>query len=107
MNDQSAITLTLGDQAENHAGMQILGKLVDPGQGFHLDDLETIQTNLEAIGALCELVPLQLYQELGSVDATLDMPEEAYVLIIRDGVNKILQTCSDFTQQDMFEEHLV
>ena len=107
MNDQSAITLTLGDQAENHAGMQILGKLVDEGLGFNLDDLEDIKTKLEAIGIECELIPLELYQDLSTADTSLDVPEEAYALIVRNGVNKILETCSDFTQRDMFDEHLV
>jgi hypothetical protein len=111
MNDQSVITLTLGDQAENHAGMQKLGELVEPGQGFNLEDLEDIKTNLEAIGIECELVPLELYQDLDAFDCSIPDPEPAYVLIIRDGVNKILATCDDDLetpcgQRDMFEEHL-
>lgn len=107
MNDESVITLTLGDQAENHAGMQKLGELVEAGEGFNFDDLVDIKTNLEAIGIECELVPLELYQDLSVVDMSVDMPEEAFVLIIRDGVNKLLEICSEFTQRDMFEEHLV
>lgn len=107
MNNDSVITVTLGDQAENHAGMQILGKLVEAGQGFNLLDLENIKKNLEDIGVVCELVSLDLYQDLDTIDTHIAEPEEAYVLIIRDGVNKILQRCSEFTQRDMFEEHLV
>lgn len=111
MNDQSVITLTLGDQAENHAGMQKLGELVDPGQGFNFADLETIKHNLEAIGIVCELIPLELFQDLETFDSSIltdtTEPEPAYTLIIRDGVNKLLQTCSDFTQRNMFDEHLL
>lgn len=119
MNDQSVITLTLGDQAENHAGMQKLGELVEPGQGFNLEDLEDIKRNLEAIGIECELVPLELYQDLDAFDCSVPDPEPAYVLIIRDGVNKILETCvseegelddaklsAKLGQRDVFEEHL-
>ena len=43
MNEKSIITLTLGDQAENHAGMEKLGKLVKKGDGFHLDDLKNMK----------------------------------------------------------------
>ena len=107
MNSHSIVTITLGDQAENHAGMQTLGELVEAGQGFNLLDLQNIKTNLEAIGIECELVPLDLYQDLNTIDMSVDMPEEAYVLIIRDGVNKLLQNCSDLTQSNLFDEHLV
>ena len=102
MNNHSVITLTLGDQAENHAGMQKLGELVEVGQGFNRADLEEIKIKLESIGIDCELEPLTLDR--------VDM--DAYVLVIRDGVNKILKQGSEgsegseFTQHDMFEEHL-
>lgn len=107
MNNNSVITLTFGDQAENHAGMQKLGELVSTGQGFNLTDLQTIKGRLETIGVVCELISLELFQDLEFVQLqdTLDV-EPAYVLIIRDGVNKLLQTCSELTQIDMFNEHL-
>lgn len=106
MNYNSIVTLTLGDQAENHAGMQKLGELVEVGQGFNLEDMEIMKMKLEAIGIVCELVSLDLCQDLNTADIN-DMPEEdAYVLIIRDGVNNILKMCSDFTQQNLFDEHL-
>lgn len=106
MNSHSIVTITLGDQAENHAGMQTLGKIVESGQGFNLVDLQNIKTNLEAIGIECELVSLDLYQDLNTIDMSVDMPEEAYVLIIRDGVNKLLQNCSVYTQGGLFDEHI-
>jgi hypothetical protein len=43
---KSTITLTFGDMAENHAGMEKLGTMVDPGQGFQVADLEAIQLTL-------------------------------------------------------------
>ncbi len=106
MNNDSIVTLTLGDQAENHAGMQVLGKLVEEGQGFNLADLEMIQRNLEEIECVCELVPLELYQDLNTTNTSIDIPEAAYVLIIRNGVNKILERCSDLNKEHMFQEHL-
>jgi len=100
MNNNSVITLTLGDQAENHAGMQILGNMVDEGKGFNLEDLENIKLRLEAIDIECELVSLT--ENIGiTIDET-----SAYILIIREGADKILKSSSKFTQEDMFREHL-
>jgi len=107
MNHESIITLTLGDQAENHAGMQKLGELVEEGHGFNLVDLQNIKINLESIGIECDLIPLELFVDLNAVDMSGSIPDEAFVLIIRDGVNKILERCSDFTMRDMFNEHSV
>lgn len=115
MNSESIVTLTLGDQAENHAGMQKLGELVEYGQGFHLEDLEDIKIKLEELGLECELVPLDLIQTPPSLAPSLAPspskseiildPEPAYVLIIRNGVNQILAS-GGFTQEDMFQEQL-
>ena len=107
MNANSIITLTLGDQAENHAGMEKLGQLVKEGDGFNLGDLKNMKLKLEEIGITCELVALELFQDISSIDVSSPPPEEAYVLIVRDGVNKILQNCSDFTHKNMFDEHMI
>lgn len=37
------ITLTFGDVAENHVGMEQIGNMVDINQGFNLDDLKQIK----------------------------------------------------------------
>jgi hypothetical protein len=107
MNANSVITLTLGDQAENHAGMEKLGELVKEGQGFNILDLQNIKIKLEEIGITCELISLDLYQDINTIDVSCPMPEEAYVLVVRDGVNQILTNCSDFTQSKLFEEHMI
>lgn len=106
MDGKSIVTLTLGDQAENHAGMQKLGELVDAGQGFHLEDLQMMKSKLEEIGCVCKIVALELCMNLHSIDTNNEMPEDAYVLIVKDGVNRILRSCSDFGLYDMFDEHL-
>lgn len=104
MNSHSIVTLTLGDQAENHTGMETLGEIVNEGDGFNLIDLQQIKLNLETIGILCELIPLELYQNIDTIDVSCESPEEAYILIIRNGVNKLLQRSSEFTQGAMFTE---
>lgn len=78
----SVITLTFGDQAENHVGMEQLGKLVDVGQGFNKNDLEQIKDKMESLGAVVELHNLSNNDE---------NKEEASLLVIRNGVNTILK----------------
>ena len=77
---KEVITLTFGDCAENHKGMEMIGKIVNKGEGFSLEDLHAIQTKFESIECKTELHILN----------NIDQPEAA-VLIIRDGVNCILR----------------
>jgi len=105
MNNESFLTLTFGDMAENHVGMEQLGKLVDKGEGFQLTDLMQIKQNLENIGCVCELIPLNLVPLSGEV-VDQDSIESAHALIIRDGVSKILSECSDYTVTNIFEEQI-
>ena len=84
------ITLTFGDMAENHVGMEQIGQMVAAGQGFQLDDLQTIQHTMEARGVVCELVTL----------SSDDQPA-AYVLVLRQGVGALLDGKTQFT---MFAE---
>lgn len=106
MNTNSIVTLTLGDQAENHAGMEKLGELVNEGDGFNFEDLQNMKIKLEEIGIISELISLDLYEDLDKIDVSIDPPQDAYVLVVKDGVNKILQNCSEYTQKNMYEEHI-
>jgi|LauGreDrversion4_2_1035121.scaffolds.fasta_scaffold29179_5 hypothetical protein len=94
MNQNSIITLTFGDQAENHAGMQCLGELVDVGQGFQRDDLECIRTKFEAKGATCEFILLNMDD--------LEQYDTAVVLVIRNGLRYILP--AEYNIEDMYWE---
>ena len=80
---QSTVTLTFGDQVENHVGMQKIGKLAD--SGFDYNDLVQAKTKFEAIGCECELIDLIDKHLAKKYNAT-----PAYVLVIRDAVNKLL-----------------
>lgn len=77
----STITLTFGDQAENHTGMQKIGTFAD--EGFNLSDLKKIKKTFEELGATCKLIDLTKYVD--GVD------EDAYLLIIKKGVEYILE----------------
>lgn len=47
----SSITITFGDQAENHKGMQIIGKPAE--KGFSITELEEAKTLFENKGYKC------------------------------------------------------
>jgi hypothetical protein len=106
MNDESFLTLTFGDMAENHVGMEQLGHLVDKGQGFNLDDLMNIKSKIEANGGICELKSLDLIRPLDEWSLNDGIVEDAYVLIIRNGVDLLLKNCSNFGANNMFEEQI-
>ncbi len=84
---KSTITLTFGDQAENHVGMQQIGKMAN--SGFTRDDLSEIKKKFEEKGCICRLV--RLNKNLPK-EYTAD---DAYVLVIRGGVNALLEEGAD------------
>ncbi len=79
---KSTITLTFGDSAENHVGMEQLGKRVEVGQGFTCDELRGLRDSLKLKGILSN------YYGLSAAAGTT--AEEAGVLVIDDGVNALL-----------------
>lgn len=96
--ESSVITLTFGDQAENHVGMEQLGKMVDIGQGFNRNDLEQIRDKMQSIGASVELY------DLNDNDDN-ENKEQASLLVIRNGVNAILHDLGiEEKHIDMFHE---
>ena len=54
---KTAITITFGDQAENHKGMQIIGKMADTG--FSNEEVERARDKFEEEGCSCEFVNLK------------------------------------------------
>lgn len=55
----STITITFGDQAENHRGMQKIGK--EAKNGYSRKDLELSKEKFEKSGYKCILVNLNEY----------------------------------------------
>jgi hypothetical protein len=84
MAKQFTYTITYGDVAENHARMQKIGSLHE--SGYSLEAIMRLKALLETEGVQCELVPLHQYWE-GKEDV-----EEAYVMVMRKGVQHILKT---------------
>jgi len=69
---KDTITVTFGDQAENHVGMQKLGKLAD--KGFSVEDLDTINKKLKEANVKTEYIILG---------------DEAAILIIKNDMLKL------------------
>lgn len=90
---QEVYTITYGDQAENHVGMQKIGQLST--EGFNINDLKNASKLFTKKGAKCELINLS-----SSKEQELD---EAYILIIRNGVDTILKSLKK-TKEDLLEE---
>ncbi len=85
----SAITLTFSDVVENHIGNEQLGSLA--ANGYSLEDLIAIQKQFPT----CELIHLNTFLDNDKYKA-----ENAYILIIRDGLDQIR---SSF-KQELFNE---
>jgi hypothetical protein len=92
MNYQT-ITITFGEQAVTHIGMETIGEVVE--EGFTIADLENAKLILESKGAVCELINLN-----ENLSAETDI---AKVLIIRNGVDTILNKISK-NKDDLFTE---
>lgn len=88
---QGTVTITFGDQAENHVGMQKIGELADVG--FTHEDLLFSQELLLKEGVTSELIDLC---KAGNVSGA----EPAYVLIIRNS----LETLFGETADNLFKE---
>jgi hypothetical protein len=79
-------TLTFGDRAENHRGMQILGDAAP--DGFTVAELREAAARFEAAGARSELI------DLAPLAGRAGVPEAA-VLVVRGGVEALLGGAAD------------
>ena len=94
------ISLTFSDQGENNVGMQLVGKMVPRGQGFHLEELKQYQHQLESQGLVTELHRLNdLYQDC----KPNHIIAEAGVLVVRNALGYFIgpEANSDNLWQEM------
>jgi hypothetical protein len=89
-------SLTFGDVAENHKGMQKIGQLSN--YGFNFQDLTEIKRNFEASGCECNIINLHLL--LDDEDAKEKNP--AYLLVVKNAVNVLLD--DDNGKNALYEE---
>lgn len=76
------ITLTYGDCAENHVGMQQLGKKED--RGFSLDELKKLCVKMKKDGANCEIIILNDYL---SDELKKKVDNIGGVFVLRNGID--------------------
>jgi len=76
------ITITFGEQVENHAGMEKVGSMAS--EGFSVEELQTAMKKLQGESVTCEMINLN--EALESVDIS-ERASSASVLLIRGGVS--------------------
>ena len=94
----NAITITFGDRAENHKGMQIIGQGKETG--YSLKDFESIIEKCNTLGINTELYNLK---EGIKNHPQFNNSADAYVLVIKNGVKHILK---DKNEDDLYDEHI-
>lgn len=93
-------TITYGEQAENHVGMEKIGELSE--KGFDLSDLKKAQEKFNKI-AKTELINLTHFLKNKDTGKESNI-EAAHLLIIRNGVDGILKSINK-THNDLYKEH--
>ena len=88
------VTLTFGDVAESHVGMQKIGKM--DRHGFSLGNLHRVQSYFEKLGAMTKIIHLNKFlpreesiedpEEKRLLEKAIeDQESQAYLLVIRNG----------------------
>lgn len=93
---KGTVTLTFGDVAESHVGMQKIGKM--DAHGFMLDDLMRAKDYFEEQGCMTELIHLNSFlpcniddkEESNILNKTHELQsEQAYFLVVRDAMKSL------------------
>jgi hypothetical protein len=102
MSDIKTFSLTFGDVAENHKGMQKIGTLSN--NGFNLDDINKMKIWFESKGCKCTIINLHWLLE----DEKLQQDNPAYLLKVKNAVNALLDDENGkdalFKEQDELEK---
>lgn len=91
----SCITITFGDRAENHRGMQVIG--TESEHGFTVEDLEEFKKKFESDGLICELIDLTMFVaphialKINEIEGTPGHPRGAKVLVVKNCISKLLE----------------
>ena len=83
---KETISITFGDVAENHVGMQKVGTIADTG--FTFDDLSQAKLWFETNGATTQLIPLHTYLP-EHLHQNQDL--HAWILIVKNAANALMQ----------------
>jgi len=89
------VTVTFGDAAENHAGMEMIGEMGPKGSGYSHADLIVVAEALSKRGIHCEIHEIPgIKSESGGY-----LANPAYVLVARNAVGKFLGTTADLYKE--------
>ena len=94
--DKQTFTLTFCETAENHKGMQMIGKIAD--RGMSLDELLEAQNYFNSKGITTHLVCLNDYAPVNA------LTDAAYLLIAKNGVSAICNPDELYVEQDKLEK---
>jgi len=101
MSNSKTFSLTFGDVAENHKGMQKIGTLSN--SGFNLNDMNKMKEWFEAKGCKCNIINLHWL-----LDENLQKDNTAYLLTVKNAVNALLDDENGkdalFKEQDELEK---
>lgn len=104
---KTTATFTFGDCCENGTAMEKIGEMVEKGEGFNFEDLNSAKSLLEEIGIQCEIIDLKSHVRLADNEALEDV-DDAYVLIARDAIDVLFrhhfEPTVDRPSNLMFEE---
>ena len=96
--NEGVMTITFSECVENQIGMEMIGKKCQ--NGFNYNDLLCAKKFFEKINCKCELIHLnelikeyeENEQEKSEKSEKFKKTENAYLLIIRNGVKKIFES---------------
>ena len=88
--ENKVITLTFGDVGENHKGMQMIGNMVEKGDGYNLKNLNNIRKRFQKKACIVDLYCLndELDKHISFDDSKI--VDKAYVLVIRNAIQTVL-----------------
>lgn len=97
-------SLTLGDQGENHVGMEKVGNMVEKGCGFSFADFRKWRKIFKSKGYSVEIYHLNRLVDGGDAVSPIEVEmENAYVMVVRGGMNYFLETIAK-TDVDLLAE---
>ena len=97
--EKPTYTITFGNMGENHIGMQKIG--IEIENGFNKAELDEAKTKFEEFGCDCVLYDLV---DMSNVENAELILEKAYVLHIKNGVNKILESIGKTHHEAFIEQ---
>lgn len=102
---KKTFTITFGDQAENHVGMQKLGKLLK--EGFNIIDIENMFNVFREKGYDAHIYVMKdLLEDAGIDQKEIAKTDDATILVVRNGLKYFLDGDTDafFKEQDDLEK---